>query len=67
MPKAIIRVLCISAAIMFLPLTLYLLPSIIAYSRKNNFSSILILNFFLGWTLVFWVISLAWALASKNG
>ena len=66
MSKIIIRILCIVVAIVFFPLTLYFLPSIIAYNRRNNFASILVLNFFLGWTLAFWVVSLAWALASKN-
>ncbi|MEM9417025.1 MAG: superinfection immunity protein [Bacteroidota bacterium] len=65
--KIIIRVLLVILAITLFPLTLYFLPSIIAFIRNNNFSAILVLNLFLGWTLVFWVVSLAWALASKNG
>jgi hypothetical protein len=37
----------------------YFLPSIIALARsKRNTLSIFILNFFLGWTLVGWVIAL---------
>ncbi len=40
----------------------YLLPSIIALCRrKENWFAILILNFFLGWTLIGWVGALVWA------
>ncbi len=43
--------------------TLYFLPSIIAFNRGHiNKVVILILNLFLGWTLVGWIISLIWAL-----
>ncbi len=42
---------------------IYLLPSLIAYSRKcPSRHSILALNFFLSWTIVGWVASLVWAL-----
>ncbi len=40
----------------------YFLPTIVALTTKNiNVSSILIVNLFLGWTLVGWVVALAWA------
>ena len=43
---------------------LYLLPTGIAVGRKrSNTGSIFVLNFFLGWTLVGWVIALIWAVA----
>jgi hypothetical protein len=43
----------------------YFLPTIIAITRtKSNTGAILVLNFFLGWTLVGWVVSLVWALSS---
>jgi hypothetical protein len=43
---------------------LYFFPTWIALFRgKRNKGSIFVLNFFLGWTLVGWVVSLAWALA----
>jgi hypothetical protein len=46
----------------FLSLMPYLLPSIVADNRKHHqFLAILMLNLFLGWTLVGWVISLVWA------
>jgi len=40
----------------------YFLPSIVALARsKRNTLSIFLLNFFLGWTLVGWVVALMWA------
>jgi hypothetical protein len=40
----------------------YFLPSIIALARsKRNILSIFLLNLFLGWTLIGWVVSLVWA------
>ncbi|PYV85592.1 MAG: superinfection immunity protein [Acidobacteria bacterium] len=42
---------------------LYFLPAIIAYGRsKRDAGAILVLNFFLGWTAIGWVIALVWAL-----
>ena len=42
---------------------LYFLPTIIGFLRnKRNKMAILALNFFLGWSLVGWVISMVWAL-----
>jgi len=44
---------------------LYFLPSIIGYIRKvPNIGSIIVINFFLGWTLIGWVIALAMAARS---
>ena len=40
----------------------YFLPSFVARGRnKKNAGAILVLNLFLGWTLIGWVISLVWA------
>jgi hypothetical protein len=40
----------------------YFLPSIVALARsKRDIVSIVLLNFFLGWTLIGWVIALVWA------
>jgi uncharacterized membrane protein YccC len=48
-------------------LMLYLLPAIVG-SNKKDFEGILILNIFLGWTFIGWVIALIWAVSSeKNG
>jgi hypothetical protein len=44
-------------------LFLYFLPSIIAFARnKRDTTSILVLNFLLGWTALGWVIALVLAL-----
>lgn len=39
---------------------LYFLPSMVGYNKKNA-GSIIILNIFLGWTLIGWVVALVWA------
>lgn len=39
---------------------LYFLPTIIGWNKRNSFS-ILLLNFFLGWTFIGWVVALVWA------
>ncbi len=42
----------------------YFLPTIIGVHRgKRNTSSIFVVNLFFGWTLIGWVVALAWALA----
>lgn len=53
----------IGSLLMFLVgLFFYFLPSLIAYWRHQpNLSAIIILNFFLGWTFVGWVITLVWS------
>jgi hypothetical protein len=41
---------------------LYFLPTIVAFGRsKRDAVSILLLNLFLGWTAIGWVIALVWA------
>jgi Superinfection immunity protein len=48
-----------------LGLAFYFLPSIIAFSRRHrNSVAIFVLNLFLGWTLVGWVVSLVWSFTS---
>lgn len=43
-------------------LIVYFLPSIVAGTRKKrNANAITVLNLFLGWTLIGWVIALVWA------
>jgi hypothetical protein len=55
-------------ALFFLPIfglgfVLYFLPAIIAFARsKRDSVAILVLNFFLGWTAVGWIVALFWAL-----
>ena len=41
-------------------LALYFLPAIVGRKKKNK-TAILVLNFFLGWTLIGWIIALVWA------
>ncbi len=42
---------------------MYFLPSIIAFARsKRDTMAITMLNFFLGWTMIGWVVALVWAL-----
>jgi hypothetical protein len=57
----------IAPLIVIIGLILYFIPSVIS-SRKNhrNFVSILLLNIFLGWTLIGWVGALIWALKSDS-
>ncbi len=41
---------------------IYFLPTIVALVRhKRNVVSILLLNLFLGWTLIGWIVALVWA------
>jgi hypothetical protein len=41
---------------------MYFLPSVVAFARnKRDTTSIVLLNFFLGWSVIGWVIALVWA------
>ncbi len=45
---------------------LYFLPSVIAFSRKHfNSASIFVLNLFLGWTFIGWIVALVWAVGNS--
>jgi len=45
----------------------YFLPTIIALMNgKNNAVAIGALNFFLGWSLIGWVVALVWSLSSES-
>lgn len=47
---------------MFFVVVLYFLPTIVALNKKrSNTSAIFVLNFFLGWTFIAWVVALTWA------
>ncbi len=51
-------------AILFIP---YFVPSIIAFARKHrNAVPILLLNIFLGWTLLGWIGALIWSLTTPT-
>ena len=43
---------------------LYFLPTIVAANRGHGIALILVLNLFLGWTVIGWFILLVWALVS---
>jgi hypothetical protein len=54
-------------AIFFFPIfgfgfVMYFLPTIIAFARhKRDTTAILLLNFFLGWSVIGWIVALVWA------
>lgn len=56
MGKAILTVLTVITIGYFLPAT------VASYRRKRNTGAILVLNLFLGWTLLGWVIAFVWAM-----
>jgi hypothetical protein len=49
-------------------LAMYFLPSIIAAARGHHqLAPIIVINFFLGWTVIGWVIVLAWSVSAIPG
>lgn len=49
-------------AILALALAWYLLPTLIAVTRKHhNAMAIFLLNLFLGWSVIGWVVALVWS------
>ena len=55
-------------AVLALPfLVIYLIPAIIGFIRKkDNKMAILLLNLFLGWSLIGWVVALVWAVSKDK-
>ncbi|MDD2499258.1 MAG: superinfection immunity protein [Geobacter sp.] len=55
-------------AILALPvLAIYLIPAIIGFIRKkDNKMAILLLNLFLGWSMIGWVVALVWAVSKDK-
>jgi len=51
--------------IILILLFLYFLPSIVA-RKKRNWAAIFVLNLFLGWTFLGWVIALVWAVMKEK-
>lgn len=48
-------------------LVVYFLPTLVViFKNKNNGCSIIIINLFLGWTFIGWVVALAWACADDK-
>jgi T4 superinfection immunity protein len=60
----------ISSTFIFFPFfslsfVMYFLPSIIALARsKRDLLAIFLLNFFLGWSVIGWIVALVWAAKS---
>ena len=53
--------------IIVIGIVFYFLPSLLANgSKKKNTASIFIINLFLGWTILGWVIALAWAVKKDD-
>jgi hypothetical protein len=47
---------------LFIAFLLYFLPSFVASRRGNpNKTAVFVLNLFLGWSLIGWVVALVWA------
>jgi hypothetical protein len=46
-------------------LVVYFIPAIVGYKKKNAIR-IVLLNLFLGWTIVGWVVALVWAVSSPE-
>lgn len=46
----------------------YFLPTLAAWDRKvEGVGGVAVVNLFLGWTVIGWVVALAWALGAKSG
>lgn len=57
----------ISTAVIILFIIPYFLPSIIAMFRsKSNTLAIIMLNLFLGWTFIGWIVALIWAVTKDR-
>ena len=39
----------------------YFVPTIIAIAKRNHRTKVILINIFLGWTIVMWILSLVWA------
>ena len=58
-------------AFLFVPIlgfgfVVYFLPAIVGFARsKRDAGRILLLNFFLGWTAIGWIVALVWALRQE--
>lgn len=51
--------------LIIIALVIYFLPSIIGYNHKNA-NSICLLNLFLGWTFIGWVVAIIWAVSNDK-
>lgn len=65
--KALLIAILIMIVIVLVFIVLYLFPSVIAIKKKHkDLIKILIINIFLGWTIVGWIISLVLAINMQN-
>lgn len=59
-------ILFVLAIVGFGVIGVYLLPSLIAFSRgHNNLVPIFLFNLVLGWTMIGWVLALVWSLTDN--
>ena len=59
----IILILLVIAILLYL----YFIPTLVAINKKHlNYLSIFVINLFLGWTIIAWVIALAWAVSKEK-
>ena len=55
------------AVVAIIGLAVYFIPTIVALCRKHpNKGAIIVLNIFLGWSFIGWVVSLVMACSRKN-
>lgn len=55
-------------AFLFLGLIFYFVPTAVAQYRKAaNFTTVLLINIFLGWTAIGWIVALILAFAGDSG
>lgn len=48
-------------------LVIYFLPTIVAFlNKKVNAVSIMLVNIFLGWTIIGWIVALVWAFSIQQ-
>jgi len=53
--------------LLLIGIPIYFFPSLVAHSRKHpNLTSLFVLNLLLGWTILGWVGTLAWAYSKKH-
>ncbi len=65
-PRAEYIALLIAASL--LALGIYVLPALLAWTLCSpQRASITLLNLFLGWTLLLWLVALIWAISTGNG
>ena len=56
----------LTVTILFLVIVFYLLPSVIASTRKTGHqSAIFFINMLFGWTVLGWIAALIWAVVEK--